>query len=203
MRVPLYLQIAQWALLLGLGFLVVVMYRQLGRLLGHSGEAAELGPRAGSMAAPFRYERIPDGRIGQLRPGDGQPVLLAFVDPTCPACEQLVTSLSDLQAEGQLRGARPLLLISDPPGYLRISAAFQATSLEIGRPLTTSEVAGYRATGTPLLIAVDASGVVRAAGIASRPTEVLAFTAALAGPDHAGTAQDRQDRSVQAAGQRE
>jgi hypothetical protein len=203
MRVPIYLQIAQWALLFGLGFLVVVMYRQLGRLLGHSGETPELGPRTGSMAAPFRYERIPDGGIGQLRPGNGQPVLLAFVDPTCPACEQLVTSLGDLQAEDQLQGARPLLLISDPPGYLRISAAFQATSLEIGRPLTAAEVAGYRATGTPLLVAVDASGVVRAAGTASRPDEVLAFTAVLAGPDHAGTAQARQDRSVQAAGQRE
>ncbi len=203
MYVPLYLQIAQWALLLGLGCLVVVMYRQLGRLLGHSGKAAELGPRTGSIAAPFRYERIPDGSIGQVRPGDGQPVLIAFVDPTCPACEQLVTSLSDLQAEGQLRGARPLLLISDPPGYLRISAAFQATSLEIGRPLTTAEVSGYRATGTPLLVVVDASGVVRAAGVASRPAEVLAFTAALAGPDRPGTAKARQDRSVQAAGSRE
>jgi hypothetical protein len=90
-----------------------------------------------------------------------------------------VTSLGELQGTGQLAGARVLLLVSDPPGYLRISPAFQATSLEIGRPLSPAEVAGYRATGTPLLVAVDGGGVVRAAGVASRPAEVLAFAGAL------------------------
>jgi hypothetical protein len=179
MRVPLYLEIAQWALLLGLAGLVIVMYRQLARLLGHRDDTHEMGPRVGSSAAAFRYAPIPGDTASQLVPGDGQALLIAFVDPTCPACEQLVTSLGELQGTGQLAGARVLLLVSDPPGYLRISPAFQATSLEIGRPLSPAEVAGYRATGTPLLVAVDAGGVVRAAGVASRPAEVLAFAGAL------------------------
>jgi len=179
MRVPVYLEIAQWALLLGLGSLLVVLYRQLARLLGAKHDSAELGPPVGSEAAPIRYTLVPDGSHQQFAPGDGQPALIAFVDPTCPACEQLVESLGELRAAGELAGRRVLLLISDPPGYLGISAAFQATSLPIGRPLSTAEVAGYRATGTPLLVAVDGRGIVRAAGVASRLPEVRPYAEAI------------------------
>jgi len=149
-------------------------------LLSHERDPAEPGPRVGSSAAPIRYRRLPDGEAGRLTPGNGQPALIAFVDPTCPACEQLVTSLGMLDAAAELPGVRVLLLISDPPGYLSISAAFHDTSLEIGRPLSTAEVAGYRVTGTPLLVAVDGTGVIRAAGAASKPTAVQAYAAAIA-----------------------
>ena len=181
MHVPVYLEIAQWALLLGLGSLLVVLYRQLGRLLGtRHDDSAELGPPVGSKAAPIRYTVVRDGSHEQIAPGDGQPALIAFVDPTCPACEQLVDSLGELQSAGELAGRRVLLLISDPPGYLGISPAFQATSLPIGRPLSTAEVAGYRATGTPLLVAVDGRGTVRAAGVASGLPDVRSYAEASA-----------------------
>jgi hypothetical protein len=180
MRIPSYLEVAQWALLFALGALVVVLYRQLGRLLSHQRDPATPGPAVGDRAAPIRYTRLPDGNAGELAPGDGQPALIAFVDPTCPACEELVGSLGTLMAAGELPGIRVLLLISDPPGYLSISAAFQDTSLEIGRPLAAAEVAGYRATGTPLLVAVDGTGFVRAAGIASTVPAVQVQAASIA-----------------------
>jgi hypothetical protein len=178
-RIPLYLEVAQWALLFALGALVVVLYRQLGRLLHHS-DVDTLGPTVGERAMPFRYRRQPDGANSEFTPGDAQPALIAFVDPTCPACEELVGSLGTLAAAGVLAGIRVLLLMSDPPGYLRISAAFRDTSLEIGRPLTAAEVAGYRATGTPLLVAVDGTGVVRAAAIARTVSEVQLQAASIA-----------------------
>jgi len=180
MHVPVYLEIAQWALLLGLGSLLVVLYRQLGRLLSEKHDHAELGPPVGSKAAPIRYAVVPDGSHERLVPGDGQPALIAFVDPTCPACEQLVDSLGQLHAAGELAGRRVLLLISDPPGYISISAAFRATSLPVGRPLAAAEVAGYRATGTPLLVAVDGRGTVRAAGVASTLPDVRSYARASA-----------------------
>lgn len=180
MHIPLYLEVAQWALLFGLGSLVLVLYRQLGRLLSTAPDPAEPGPPIGSQAAPIRYARVPDGAAGLLTPGDGQPVLIAFVDPTCPSCEQLVSSLSALDAAAELAGTRVLLLISDPPGYVGISAVFQATSLEIARPVSTADVSGYRATGTPLLVAADSGGVVRAAGVVSKLAEVRAYAAAIA-----------------------
>jgi hypothetical protein len=181
MRIPVYLEVGQWALLLGLGCLVVVMYRQLGRLLRQPDHGAALGPVVGSKADPFRYERIPAGPVGLVTPGDGQALLLAFVDPTCPACEKLVNSLGELRSADRLPGARILLLMSDPPAYLRVSAAFQATSLEIGRPVDPQELTRYRAEATPLLVAVDGAGMVRAAGVASSPGEVRAMAAALHG----------------------
>jgi hypothetical protein len=182
MRIPVYLEVAQWALLLGLGCLVVVMYRQLGRLLKQpDDQGTELGPPVGSNAGQFRYERVRDGATSQVTPGDGQPLLIAFVDPTCPACEQLVTSLGELRAAGRPAGTRILLLMSDPPAYLRVSAVFQATSLEIGRTVSAREMTGYRAEATPLLVAVDGAGVVRAAGVASSPGQVRAMAAALTG----------------------
>ncbi len=186
MRVPVYLEIAQWALLFALGSLVVLLYRQLGRLLSKSTTTAELGPAVGTMATPFRYQRLPDGTPEQFRPGGGQQSLVAFVDPTCPACEQLVTNLGALAADGELAAARILLLISDPPSYLGISAAFRSTTLEIGRPLSAAEVTGYRATGTPLLVAVDGGGVVRAAGVARQEQEIRSFAAAASVPGAAG-----------------
>jgi hypothetical protein len=178
-RIPLYLEIAQWALLFGLGMLVLVLYRQLGRLLSTAAGPESPGPAVGSKAAPIRYSRLPAGGHGRLTPGDGEPALIAFVDPTCPSCEQLVTNLSELAAAGGLDGIRVLLLVSDPPGYLGISAPFQATSLEIGRPLTTAEVSGYRVTGTPLLVAIDSDGVVRAVAVTSRLSDVQAQAAAI------------------------
>lgn len=178
-RIPIYLEIAQWALLFGLGALLIVVYRQLGRLLSHQPDSGTPGPQVGSQAAPIRYLRLPGGEASRLAVGEGQPTLIAFVDPTCPACEQLVTSLTTLHDAAELPGVRILLLISDPPGYLGISAAFAGTSLEVGRPASTAEVAGYRPTGTPLLVAVDAGGSVRAAGVVSEQAAVRGYAAAI------------------------
>ena len=52
---------------------------------------------------------------------------------------------------------------------------FRASTLEIGRPLDRDDLESYRATATPLLVAIDADGVARAAGTAVRLTEVHAY----------------------------
>ena len=51
---PLYLVIAQWALLGALGVLVVVVFRQLGRLMAGAPQA-KLGPPEGSQAEPLTH----------------------------------------------------------------------------------------------------------------------------------------------------
>jgi hypothetical protein len=208
MRIPLSLAVAQWALLLALGLLVVTAYRQLGRVLGQAAVPADLGPPVRSRPGPIVYQPLstaaavparpapapddaPDGgaglaqlgaimrdaaeRVRVFAPGQGQPALVAFVDPTCPSCEQLVTALSAAHEAGELAGLRTLLLTSDPPGYLQISSAFQATGLELGRPLDHADLEPYHPSGTPLLVAIDADGAVTKAGPAVRPAEVQAF----------------------------
>ena len=186
MRVPLFLVIAQWALLLGLGLLVITAYRQLGRVLGQSRPAAGIGPEVGSRPGRISYQALSgealsgeplSGESGAERtfvPG-GRPAMLAFVDPTCPSCEELVTALGQASDAGELGDTRVLLLTADPPSYVQISAAFRATRLELGRLLDRDELEPYRATATPLLVAMDDAGVVRAAGTAARLAEVRAF----------------------------
>jgi hypothetical protein len=140
------------------------------------------GPAAGRAAAPGSGDGV---RV--FVPGAGQPALVAFVDPTCPSCEQLVTSLTQARQAGELAGLRVLLLTSDPPAYLQISAAFRDTPLEIGRPLDQADLESYRPNATPLLVALTADGVVARAGTAARPSEVRAFSQAclLAAPPDA------------------
>jgi hypothetical protein len=186
-RIPLYLAIAQWALLGGLGVLVVVMFRQLGKLTVGTAKARELGPATGSLAVPLSYTRADSDSVLDLRPGDGLPLLLAFVDPTCPSCEELVAVLGAMHSAGELDQLRTLLLISDPPSYLQISEVFSSTPIEIGRPARRDGMDAYRVSGTPLLVAIDAAGMVRAAGSVVRTAEVRAFAQAclLPAPDKA------------------
>jgi hypothetical protein len=216
MRIPLYLAVAQWALLLALGLLVVTAYRQLARVLGQASTPAELGPPVGSRPSQIVYQpirvrpgadpagadsaeaggelpagdRAEPGGLAQLEamladaadavrvftPGHGQPALVAFVDPTCPSCEQLVGALAAVREAGELDGLRVLLLTSDPPAYLQISPAFQAAGLEIGRALDRGDLESYRPSATPLLVAIDGGGVVTRAGTAVRAAEVRAFS---------------------------
>lgn len=186
-RIPLYLAVAQWALLLCLAVLLIAAFRQLGRVSGQSDTRPELGPRAGSKAGRITYERLspadPQGRlpgrpVSTFMPGGGEPALVAFVDPTCPSCEALVAALDGAAAAGELASIRTLLLTTDPPGYLQISATFRATPLEIGRPLDRAELEAYRASATPLVVAIDEAGLTRAADTAVSPDEVRAMISA-------------------------
>jgi hypothetical protein len=194
-RIPLYLAVAQWALLGALGVFVFVLFRQLGQLMNgssSSGRAGGLGPAAGSLAAPLSYLRPGEQEVRRLRPGAGQPLLLAFVDPTCPSCEELVRVLGGLAQAGETAGVEVLLLISDPVSYLQISAAFETTELEIGRPAEAAELDAYRVSATPLLVAIDGFGMVRAAGSAIRPAEVRQYVASARAAEPAVAARGRQ-----------
>lgn len=195
--IPLYLAVAQWALLGALGVLVIVMFRQLGRLLAGDAKARELGPPVGSLAVPLSYLRPGEADVCLFTPGGGQPALIAFVDPTCPSCEELVLVLDAMRAAGELAAVRVLLLISDPASYLRISEAFLASELEIGRPADPSGLDAYRATGTPLLVAVDAAGAVAAAGSTIRRAEVRRYRDACTG--HSPTPRQEEPPPAQAA----
>ena len=186
MMIPLYLAVAQWTLLFSFGLLLVVVFRQLGRTLRGSDTAAPAGPEVGTKAASLEYSRFADDTVRYLTPGDGQPTLLAFVEPTCPSCEQLVLALGTAEHAGELSGLRVLLLTSSPKSYLRVSDAFRATRLECGRILASATTQAYGATSTPLLVAIDREGVVRAAAPAVQLAEVRAFSRACLLPPYEG-----------------
>ena len=145
--------------------------------------SAPPGPAVGSKAASLEYSRFADDTVHYLTPGDGQPALLGFVEPTCPSCEQLVLALGTAEQAGDLSGLRVLLLTSSPKSYLKVSDAFRATQLECGRILAQATTQAYGATTTPLLVAIDRDGVVRAAAPAIQLAEVRAFSRACLLPD--------------------
>ena len=178
MRIPLYLAVAQWTLLFAFGLLLIVVYRQLGRMLRKTDTAAPLGPAVGSTAASLEYSRFADDTVQYLTPGGGQPTLLAFVEPTCLSCEKLVLALGTAEHDGELSGLQVLLLTSSPKSYLKVSDAFRATRLECGRILAQATTEAYGATSTPLLVAIDRDGVVRAAAPAVQLAEVRTFSRA-------------------------
>jgi hypothetical protein len=178
MRIPEYVAIAQWALLLTLGVLVTLMFRQLGRQLGVITASPALGPTVGTPAAGFEYTRVDTGAKELFEPGGGHPALLVFADPTCPACEELVAVLNQAHVNGGLAEVRPLILISEPASYLQISDPFRETRLPVGRLVTGSARQAYGVSATPLLVAVGSRGVIRAAGPATRPADVAAFVRA-------------------------
>jgi hypothetical protein len=189
---PVYLSVAVWGALFVLGLLVVMVYRQLGRVFT-SGPAREVGPPLGSSAEAFEYVRLSDRTAQSFVPGNGKPAFLAFVDPTCPTCEVLVDSLGRAGAARELSGLRVLLVISDPPEYVEISNAFRSTELEIGRPPTASARDAYRAFATPLLIALDAAGIVRAARPVTEPKDIRAFRQAAVSPPDATHSDAQED----------
>jgi hypothetical protein len=184
-KIPVYLAVAQWALLLALGLLVIIMYRQLGRVFGQTKPGARHGPPVGSNAASFEYMRVGDDTMQYCAPGTGQAVLVAFVEPSCQACDRLVAAMSAAEHNGELAGLRVLLLTSEPKGYLQISDAFRSTELEIGRVTTRAVHEAYKVSDTPVLVAIDGAGVVRSAGPAVDLADVRAFSRAclLPAPD--------------------
>jgi hypothetical protein len=177
-RIPVYLAIAQWVLLFSLGVLVIVMYRHLGRHFNLAKPDIQLGPAVGSSAVGFEYAQVADATVQRFTPGHGRAALIAFVGPTCPACEELVTALGEARDNGELDSVRALLLISEPPSYLQISEPFRTTKLEIGEVLANATREAYRASATPVLVAIDGAGVVRSAGPATELAEVRAFVQA-------------------------
>ena len=163
MRIPDFLVVAQWALLLALSLLVIIMYRQLARVFRQTEPTGDHGPPVGNKAAAIEYVRLRDDAPGYFVPGT-QPALVAFVEPSCLGCEKLVAAINTADDLGDLAGLQVLLLMSDPPKYIQVSAAFKSTRQEIGRIVTRATIEAYHAVAAPLLVAIDASGIVQAAG---------------------------------------
>ena len=143
MRIPLYLEVAQWALLFGLGTLVVVLYRQLGRLLSN-----DRRPRPARRLAPGRADplrRLPEARrpahAGRRAAGTDR-LRRPDVPGVRAACRQ------PQHTRGRRAGGRPRPAADlRPPGYLSISAAFQATRPGDRPPARRGGSGRYRANG--------------------------------------------------------
>jgi len=175
-EVPTVLVTTQWALLLGLAVLVVVMYRQLayllniGRALSGAG-GLELGERAPG----FEYlTRVPGATEGWERRAfavSGAPTLLMFTHPGCGSCDVALQNLQRVLEKSHTTVRA--LAITDAT-----LEAIDAADIRPHRPLEIAKVDKrtttklYRTYRTPFVYGLSSSGEVRARGGGATPREI-------------------------------
>jgi hypothetical protein len=160
---PLWLVISQWTLLFALGFLIIVMYRQVAYLqqlkdVGSEREGLPVGEKApafdyipvnGSTSAPGRFE--PRGRWS----------LLVFADPTCASCQGTLLALERTVPKlGQT--VRVLVATTAEPAQLDAVDAFRTASVDISRVNRDVPSRLYRTAVTPFGYLIDPEGKIRA-----------------------------------------
>jgi hypothetical protein len=170
-QLPVAVVIAQWAVLLGLGFLVLVLYRQLAFLMDlkdrrHSLEEQTGGLADGAPVPSFDY---------QVYEGDGQRVeswlsgargatVMLFGDPLCASCERALLALESLAKSGRLRGVDCLVVTSESPEIVAAVDAFRDSILPIAHVQKEVIVQAFNLKATPYLLFADAVGAVAASG---------------------------------------
>jgi len=151
-----------WMLVLALCVVVVALARQVGTLhlrLGPRGalEMDEEGPPLGEAPVPVMLDDIHGRRVAVGGPGEWQVV--AFATLGCHLCAQILPSLP-VAARG--RRATPIVIVdadsSEAKGEFGNARSDAAVIASRSLPLD------YAVPGTPYVVVLDDSGVVRSKG---------------------------------------
>ncbi len=170
---PLWLVISQWVLLLALGLLVIVMYRQLGYLLhlrdvgtereglpmGEKAPAFDYTPVNGDMHLPARFDSI------------GQWSLLVFVEPGCVSCRSTIPALERLTPAFKQQ-IHMLVVTSAEPTLIAAVDEFRTASLDINQVSREVSYELYQTRSTPFAYLIDPSGVIRAKGVVTEESAI-------------------------------
>ncbi len=166
-QIPLWITISQWGLLLVLGLLVIIAYRQLSYfinlrdVLNNAGTEKE-GLPLGSQAPSFSYKSIKDlGYPTQHFSARGNWSLLLITDPECASCRNALTTLTKL--EPQLRSRlRMLAITTSDPTFIEAISDFRNSPIEIGHVEREVVHKSYLINTTPFFYVIDPEGVIRA-----------------------------------------
>ena len=156
--------IVLWILVIGLGVLVLLLYRQLGIMYlgtaeGVSRDGLERGTRAPDFKVTDQY-----GTEQRLSNYKGKPVALVFGSPNCGPCRTLIPELHDWARRHP--DVVVLWLNSATPGdSLRFVSETGAT-LPVA-PYSTEDnlLDTYKVRVTPFMFMLDEGGVIRAKGL--------------------------------------
>jgi methylamine dehydrogenase accessory protein MauD len=156
--------IVLWILVLALGVLVLLLYRQLGIMyLGTAEGVSRDGLPKGTRAPDFNLtDQYSNPQ--RLTEYQGRPVLLLFGSPHCSPCRTLLPQLHDWARSHPDVGIIWLNAAS-PEESLKFASDTGAT-LPIA-PYTPEDnlMDRYRVRVTPFLFMVDEEGVIRAKGL--------------------------------------
>jgi methylamine dehydrogenase accessory protein MauD len=154
--------VALWILVTVLVIVVIALARQIGTLhlrMGPRGalELDDEGPPLGEAPEPLEIADTSGRRI--TLGGPGKPQLVLFVSPGCRVCKDVLPSLPAVARTGELA---PLVVTDeDEP-----AAVAELARRPVEGPVVASLEAAqsYRIPGTPYVVVLDETGVVRAKG---------------------------------------
>ena len=169
---PLWLVVSQWTLLFALGFLIIIMYRQVAFLqrLRDGGSERE-GLPIGEKAPVFDYLPV-NGRSssGHFDPR-GSWSLLVFADPTCVSCQDALLALERMVPKlGQT--VRVLVATSADPALIDAVDAFRTASIPVSRVSIEVPTRLYHTSVTPYGYVIDPEGKIRARGVAADESSI-------------------------------
>lgn len=158
--------IVLWALVVGLGVLVLLLYRQLGIMyLGTAEGVSRDGLEKGATAPDFTLtdQYGTSHRLSQYR---GQPVTLLFGSPHCSPCRILLPQLDDW-AQAHPDMAILWLNAASPEESQKFVSELGANLPVL--PYTPAEnlLDRYRVRVTPFTFLLDERGIIRAKGLAN------------------------------------
>jgi hypothetical protein len=170
---PLWLVVSQWTLLFALGFLVIVMYRQVALLEKLKERSSEReGLPIGEKAPAFDY--IPAGsstKTSTRFEPTGTWSLLIFADPSCVSCQGTMLALERLAPQlGQT--LRLLVVTTADPAQVAAVDAFRTASFDIGHIRSDVSSKLYRTNITPFAHVIDPTGLIRAKEIALEESSI-------------------------------
>jgi len=169
---PLWLVVTQWTLLFALGFLIIIMYRQVAFLqrLRDGGSERE-GLPIGEKAPAFDYLPV-NGRSSSdhFDPRESWS-LLVFADPTCVSCQDALLALEQL-APKLRHTVRVLVATSADPALIGAVDAFRTTPFSVGRVSSEVPTRLYHTSVTPFGYVIDPEGKIRARGVAADDSSI-------------------------------
>lgn len=165
---PLWIVVSQWIVLFALGFLVVVMYRQMAYLLRLKdvGTARD-GLEIGNAAPAFDYVGVNVNAGSNLRfnPRGGWKFII-FADPGCSSCEKAMLILENFKIDVK-PGMQPIVVTTADTTEVDAIGAFRRSSLPIAQVKREVFSRLYKTNTTPFAYVVDPEGIVRGKGPAS------------------------------------
>lgn len=167
--------IVLWVVVLALGFLVILLYRQLGQqYLGTAAGVSRDGLTVGTKAPDFTGIDQFGEQVTMRQFLDGRHyLLLVFGAPTCAPCRQLLPQATQFEKDN-----------TDKLRILWINRATDEESQryvqETGSTIRTIANEGgimerYKARITPFIFMLDGTGVVKAKGLANNRTNLEAY----------------------------
>jgi methylamine dehydrogenase accessory protein MauD len=153
-----------WVLVLGLGLLVLLLYRQLGIMYLGSAEGVSRDGLAKGTTAPDFSLTDQYGNVQRLSSYRGRPVLLVFGSPGCTPCRTLLPQLEEWAEDHRDMGI--IWLNAAPRDETLKYASDMGATVPVVAHVPDDKVADrYKVRVTPFSFMIDENGIVRTKGL--------------------------------------